>query len=85
MVEIGKERRSAEVAGQRAGAASSWNTLEGGVRESFRRLGKLENQVTSSASSFVITEGRPIVRQLTRKCCRDLERITASSRVEAFF
>jgi hypothetical protein len=28
-------------------------------------------------SSFAITEGRPIVRQLTRKCCRDLERITA--------
>jgi hypothetical protein len=29
MVEIGKERGSAEVAGQRADAASSWNTLEG--------------------------------------------------------
>ena len=29
--------------------------------------------------------GETTVRQLTRKCCRDLERITASSYVEAFF
>jgi hypothetical protein len=39
VVEIGKERGSAEVAGQRADAASSWNTLKGGVQGSFRRLG----------------------------------------------
>jgi hypothetical protein len=39
MVEIGKERGSAEVAGQRADAASSWSTLEGGVQDSFKRLG----------------------------------------------
>ena len=31
MVEIGEERGSVGVAGQRADAASSWNTLEGGV------------------------------------------------------
>jgi hypothetical protein len=62
------------------------------VLNSFKRFGtervtvrlRLENQVTSSASSFVITEERSIVRQLTRKCCRDLERIIASSHVEVF-
>src|ERR1700729_3631782 len=97
VVEIGKERGSAEAASQRADAALSWNGLEGGVLGLFKRLGtervivglhqkpiawaarwRAENQVTLSASSLVITEGRPTVRQLTRKCCRDLERITAS-------
>jgi len=39
VVEIGKEGGSAEVAGQRADAASSWNTWEGGIQGSFRRLG----------------------------------------------
>jgi hypothetical protein len=38
-VEIGKERGSAGAASQRADAALSWNTLEGGVLDSFRRLG----------------------------------------------
>jgi hypothetical protein len=42
---------------------------------------ELGNQVTLSASSF---EGRSTARQLTRECCRDLERITASSRVGAW-
>jgi hypothetical protein len=40
VVEIGgKERGSAEAASQRPAAAASWNTLEGGVLDSFRRLG----------------------------------------------
>jgi len=39
VMEIGKERGSAEATSQRADAASSWNTLEGGVLDSFRRLG----------------------------------------------
>jgi len=38
-VEIGKERGSAEAASQRADAVLSWNTSEGGVLASFRRLG----------------------------------------------
>jgi hypothetical protein len=38
VVKVGKERGSAEVAGQRADATSSWNTLKGGVQGSFRRL-----------------------------------------------
>jgi len=38
VVEVGIERGSAEVASQRADAALSWNTLEGGVLDSFRRL-----------------------------------------------
>jgi hypothetical protein len=39
VVEIGKERGSAEAASQRADAALSWNTLEGGGLDSFSRLG----------------------------------------------
>jgi len=35
VVEIGKEPGSAEAASQRADAALSWNTLEGGVLDSF--------------------------------------------------
>jgi hypothetical protein len=38
MVEIGEERGSAKAASQRANAALSWNMLEGGVLDSFRRL-----------------------------------------------
>ena len=39
VVEIGKERGSAEAASQRADAALSWNTLEGGGLDSLRKLG----------------------------------------------
>src|SRR5271168_4943965 len=39
VVEIGRERGSAEAASQPADAALSWNTLEGGVLDSLRRLG----------------------------------------------
>jgi hypothetical protein len=38
VMEIGKERGSAEAASQHADVALSWNTLEGGVLDSFRRL-----------------------------------------------
>jgi hypothetical protein len=38
VVEIGKERGSAEAASQRADAALSWNTLEGGVLEAAARV-----------------------------------------------
>jgi hypothetical protein len=39
VLEIGKEKGSAEAASQRADAPSSWNTLEEGVPDSFKRLG----------------------------------------------
>jgi hypothetical protein len=39
VVEIGRERGSVGAASQRADAALSWITLEGGVLDSFRRLG----------------------------------------------
>ena len=35
----GKERGSGEAASQRADAAASWDTSEGGVLDSFRMLG----------------------------------------------
>jgi hypothetical protein len=38
-VEIGKEWGSVEAASQRASAASSWSTLEGGVLDSFKGFG----------------------------------------------
>jgi hypothetical protein len=54
VVEIGRERGSAETASQRAGAALSWNTLEGGrgVLDSFRRLG------TGSGCSWTASKGQ---------------------------
>jgi hypothetical protein len=39
VVEIGKERGSAEAASQYADAALSWKMLEGGILDSFRRVG----------------------------------------------
>jgi hypothetical protein len=42
---IGKERASAKAASQRADAESSWNMLEGGVLNSFRRLGRSRLQL----------------------------------------
>jgi hypothetical protein len=51
-MEIGRERGSAEAASQRADAALSWNALEGGVLDSFRRLG------TGSGCSWTASKGQ---------------------------
>src|SRR5256885_820211 len=54
VVEIGRERGSAEATSQRAGAALSWNTLEGGegVLDSLRRLG------TGSSCRWAASKGQ---------------------------
>jgi hypothetical protein len=52
VVEIGRERGSAEVASQRVDAAQSWNTLEGGVLDSLRRLG------TGSGCNWSVSKGQ---------------------------